>query len=48
MYSGLMDNIALFNRALSASEIQSVCQEENHGEPLNLPPPSNGWQELMR
>jgi hypothetical protein len=48
MYSGLMDDIALYNRALTASEIQSVCAEENRGEPLNLPSPSTGWQELMR
>ena len=48
MYSGLMDDIALYNRALAASEIQSVCHEENHDEPLNLPATSTGWQELMR
>ena len=35
-YSGLLDELALYNRALSAEEIQAVCKEENHGE---LPPP---------
>ncbi|HTR43792.1 MAG TPA: LamG domain-containing protein [Pseudomonadales bacterium] len=48
MYSGLIDDIALYNRALSAAEIQSVCTEECNGEPLNLPAPSTGWWDLMR
>ena len=48
MYSGLMDDIALYSRALTPSEIQSVCQEESHGQSLNLPATSTGWQELMR
>jgi Concanavalin A-like lectin/glucanases superfamily len=47
MFSGLMDNIALYNRALSGSEIQTVCAQENHGEPLAQPVPSSGWWELM-
>jgi hypothetical protein len=42
-----MDDIAIFNRALSASEIQTVCQEENHNQPLIPPAPSTGWHELM-
>jgi Concanavalin A-like lectin/glucanases superfamily len=44
-YAGLMDEIALYNRALSASEIQAICTEQNHGEPLALPAASNGWYE---
>ncbi len=36
-YAGLLDELAIYNRALSASEIQSICTEENNGEPL--PPP---------
>jgi hypothetical protein len=47
-YAGLMDEIAIYKRALSASEIQSVCTGQNHGEPLTLPTPSTGWLELMR
>ncbi len=47
MFSGLMDDIAIYNRALSASEIQSICTEESHGEPLTLPTASMGWWELM-
>ena len=43
MHSGLMDEIALYNRALSQEEIQEICKEQNHGEPLNLPTPSTGW-----
>ncbi|HUB86942.1 MAG TPA: protein kinase [Verrucomicrobiae bacterium] len=43
MFSGLMDEIALYNRALSQEEIQEICKEQNHGEPLNLPTPSTGW-----
>ncbi len=35
-YTGLMDELAIYNRALSASEIQAICAEENNGE---LPPP---------
>ncbi len=35
-FSGLLDEISIYNRALTAEEIKSVCTEENHGEP---PPP---------
>jgi hypothetical protein len=45
MFSGLMDEIAIYKRALSASEIQAVCTEQNHGGPLTLPTPSTGWFE---
>jgi hypothetical protein len=45
MFSGLMNDIAIYNRALSASEIQSVCSQENHGQPLAQPTPSDGSQE---
>jgi hypothetical protein len=44
-YAGLMDEIALYNRALSAEEIQSLCAAENHGEPLATPAPATGWYE---
>ena len=45
MFSGLMDEVELYNRALSADEIQSVSKAENHGEPLAEPAPSSGWFE---
>ncbi len=39
-YSGLLDEISIYNRALSADEIRAVCSAENHGE---LPPaPATG------
>ncbi len=44
-FVGLMDEIALYNRALSAAEIQSLCTAENHGGPLASPTPSTGWYE---
>ena len=44
-YAGLIDEIALYNRALRSSEIQAICTEQNHGEPLALPTASNGWYE---
>lgn len=44
-FAGVMDEIAIYNRALSVSEIQAICTEENHGEPLTLPTPSAGWFE---
>jgi hypothetical protein len=37
-FKGLIDEVAIYNRALSASEIQTICTEQNGGEPL--PPPS--------
>lgn len=45
MFSGLMDEIELYNRALSTEEIQSVCKAENRGEPLAEPARSSGWFE---
>jgi hypothetical protein len=44
-YAGLMDEIALYNRALSAAEIQTLCPREGQGEPLASPTPSAGWFE---
>jgi len=44
-FAGLMDELAIYNRALTASEIKEICMEENHGEPLPLPAPSTGWYE---
>ncbi|MGO8743028.1 MAG: hypothetical protein ACLQUR_11605 [Limisphaerales bacterium] len=37
----LLDELAVYNRALSASEIQTICKEENHGEPLRPPQPDS-------
>jgi hypothetical protein len=37
-FSGLIDEAAIFNRALSAEEIQAVCAEQNNGEPPPPPP----------
>jgi hypothetical protein len=37
-FAGLLDEIAIYNRALSLSEIQTICTEDNHGEPLPPPP----------
>jgi len=44
-YSGLMDEIAIFNRALTASEVLEICTDQNHGEPLVAPAASTGWYE---
>jgi len=41
-YSGGMDEIGIYNRALSASEIQAICTDENNGQPLLAPSASNG------
>jgi len=46
-FSGLLDEIAIYNRALSAEEIQAICTDQNNGQPLTLPTPSTGWRELM-
>ena len=37
-FPGLVDELAIYNRALSASEIQAVSIEQNGGEPLPSPP----------
>jgi hypothetical protein len=39
-YSGGLDEIGIYNRALSAAEIQAICTEENNGEPLPPPTPA--------
>jgi hypothetical protein len=44
-YSGLIDELALYNRALSADEIKSICIEDNHGE-MPPPPPVNSTMPL--
>ena len=36
-YLGALDEVALFNRALSAAEIQALCTEQNNGEPMPAP-----------
>jgi len=40
-FAGLLDELAIYNRALSAAEIQAICEEENHGKPLPLPQPDS-------
>jgi hypothetical protein len=37
-FSGGMDEFGIYNRALSAAEIQAICTEQNNGQPL--PPPA--------
>jgi hypothetical protein len=44
-FAGLMDDIAIYKRPLTAAEIQKLCAQEDHGEPLVLPAPSDGWFE---
>jgi hypothetical protein len=39
-FTGLMDEIAVYNRALSAAEIQAVCTEQNNSEALPAPTPA--------
>jgi len=39
-FSGLIDELGLYNRALAADEIQAICTEQNGGEPLPPPTPS--------
>lgn len=41
-FKGSIDEVAVYNRALSASEIQSLCTEQNNGEPLPPPAPPPG------
>lgn len=36
-FAGVMDEIAIYGRALSAAEIQALCTDQNNGE--SLPPP---------
>jgi len=40
-FAGLLDELAIYNRALSAAEIQAICEEENQGKPLPLPQPDS-------
>jgi Concanavalin A-like lectin/glucanases superfamily len=44
-FAGLMDEVAIYNRALSAAEVQAIVADQSHGEPLTLPAPSTGWYE---
>jgi hypothetical protein len=39
-FTGEIDELSLYNRALSADEIKAVAVEENHGEPLPEPKPA--------
>jgi hypothetical protein len=36
-FNGRLDEIAIYNRALSSEEIKSTCIQDNQGEPLPLP-----------
>lgn len=47
-YSGLVDDIAIFDRVLTESEIAGICAAQSHGEQLIKPTPSSGWWDLMR
>jgi hypothetical protein len=38
-FAGLLDEIAIYNRPLSAEEIRNTVVEGNHGEPLSPPAP---------
>lgn len=44
-FEGLMDEVALYARALSPAEVGEICAAENRGEPLEKPTPSPGWFE---
>jgi hypothetical protein len=44
-FEGLVDELAIYKRALSPSEIKTICEDQNHGDPLTLPAPSTGWFE---
>jgi len=37
-FSGIIDELAIYNRALTADEINAICSEENGGQPLPPPP----------
>ena len=37
-FSGLLDEVAIYNRALSAEEIRAACAEDNNGELPPAPP----------
>jgi hypothetical protein len=39
-FAGLLDQTAIYNRALSGEEIKAIAVEENHGEPLTSPTPN--------
>jgi hypothetical protein len=39
-FSGLLDEVAVYNRALSEAEIRAIGTEENSGEPLSPPTPN--------
>jgi hypothetical protein len=37
LFSGGLDEFGIYNRALSAAEVQAICTEENNGQPLTPP-----------
>lgn len=39
-FSGLLDEVVVYNRALSEAEIRAIGIEENNGEPLSPPTPN--------
>jgi hypothetical protein len=44
-FKGMIDEVAIFNRALSAPEIRAICTDQNNGE---LPPPTTPAPGLFR
>jgi len=42
LISGGTGGLGIYNRVLSASEIQAICTDENNGQPLLAPSASNG------
>ena len=45
-FAGLLDEIAIYNRALSTEEIKAIGVEENNGEPLPPPKPTTFPQRI--
>jgi hypothetical protein len=45
-FEGLLDEAAIYNRALSEEEIKAICTEENNGDPLPTPKPAPFQQSI--
>lgn len=43
-FSGLLDEMAIYNRALSPEEIKAICMEQNNGELPAAPQPGGNYQ----
>lgn len=46
-FTGLLDQAAIYNRALSAIEIREICTEDNNGD-LPPPPPTSPMSPMIR